>query len=329
MRTDKLLRIGVFYDGQLFYNISNFYNYEHERKSRIAIGGLQNYIRRKIAEYYTHDINMCQIVEAHYFRGRHSAQTADDKRQLFGDRQFDDILMSENIVTHYWPLRLTPLGGYEEKGIDVWLALEAYELAVLNKCDVVVLLVMDGDYVPLVRKIQALGIQVVLLYWEYAYQNKYNELKETKVSSKLLRAVSHSISVSEEIDKSPKENLINQLFVRSFDERDGFYEKNGGMYYPESKPVFASVLPNFSATEYSEGAEIPVEESVILSLKNGYGFIRDDAVGNVFFHHSNLENADFDALEVDMEVRYTKVQEADKRYNAKQVWIKWKDFEFD
>ncbi|MDR2105005.1 MAG: NYN domain-containing protein, partial [Deferribacteraceae bacterium] len=151
MRTDKLLRIGVFYDGQLFYNISNFYNYEHERKSRIAIGGLQSYIRRKIAEYYSHDINMCQIVEAHYFRGRHSAQIADDKRQLFGDRQFDDILMSENIVTHYWPLRLTPLGGYEEKGIDVWLALEAYELAVLNKCDVVVLLVMDGDYVPLVR----------------------------------------------------------------------------------------------------------------------------------------------------------------------------------
>jgi uncharacterized LabA/DUF88 family protein/cold shock CspA family protein len=269
---------------------------------------------------------MCQIVEAHYFRGRHSAQTADDKRQLFGDRQFDDILMSENIVTHYWPLRLTPLGGYEEKGIDVWLALEAYELAVLNKCDVVVLLVMDGDYVPLVRKIQALGIQVVLLYWEYAYQNKYNELKETKVSSKLLRAVSHSIAVSDEIDKLPKESLINQLFVRSLDDRDD--EKPLGSDYADEKPIYGTNAAGFPATEYAEGL-LPVEESVILSLKSGYGFIRDDAVGNVFFHHSNLENADFDALEVDMHVKYTKFQEADRRYNAKQVWVKWKDFQFD
>jgi uncharacterized LabA/DUF88 family protein/cold shock CspA family protein len=270
---------------------------------------------------------MCQIVEAHYFRGRHSAQIADDKRQLFGDRQFDDILMSENIVTHYWPLRLTPLGSYEEKGIDVWLALEAYELAVLNKCDVVVLLVMDGDYVPLVRKIQALGIQVVLLYWEYAYQNKFNELKETKISSKLLRAVSHSISVSDEIDRTPKEGYINQLFVRSLDDRD-IFEKLSGADYAEEKAAYSVEISNFSAAEFVE-AGLPIEESVILSLKSGYGFIRNDAVGNVFFHHSNLENADFDALEVDMQVRYTKVQEADRRYNAKQVWVKWKDFQFD
>jgi uncharacterized LabA/DUF88 family protein/cold shock CspA family protein len=323
MRTDKLLRIGVFYDGQLFYNISNFYNYEHERKSRIAIGGLQNYIRRKISEYYSHDINMCQIVEAHYFRGRHSAQTADDKRQLFGDRQFDDILMSENIVTHYWPLRLTPLGGYEEKGIDVWLALEAYELAVLNKCDVVVLLVMDGDYVPLVRKIQALGIQVVLLFWEYAYQNKYNELKETKVSSKLLRAVSHSISVSDEIDKNPKENGINQLFVRSPD--DNFYEKSAAEYPSEVKGNGITNFAAVDATGIKEG--LPTEESLILSLKNGYGFIRDESVGNVFFHHSSLENAEFDSLEVDMPVKYTKFQEIDRRYNARQVWVKWDDWQ--
>jgi cold shock CspA family protein len=181
--------------------------------------------------------------------------------------------------------------------------------------------------VPLVRKIQALGIQVVLLYWEYAYQNKFNELKETKIASKLLRAVSHAISVSDEIDKTPKESYINQLFVRSLDDRE-FFKKFTGTDYPEEKASYAEIS-NFSAVEFVETGGLPIEESVILSLKNGYGFIRDDAVGNVFFHYSNLENADFDALEVDMQVKYTKVQEADRRYNAKQVWVKWKDFQFD
>ncbi|MDR2400454.1 MAG: NYN domain-containing protein [Deferribacteraceae bacterium] len=246
---------------------------------------------------------MCQIVEAHYFRGRHSAIVAEDKRQLFGDRQIDDILMSENIVTHYWSLRQTHLGGYEEKGIDVWLALEAYELAVLNKCDVVVLIVMDGDFVPLVRKIQALGIQVTLLYWEYSYQNKFEELKDTRVAVKLLRAVSHSICVSDEINNQGSDPIVNQLFVRQYDYENGNHE----IPLAEAKTIEGG------AAVQADG--LPIETSTILSLKSGYGFIRNETGGNVFFHHSDLQNAEFDNLETNMPVRYTKMQ-ADGRYNA-------------
>jgi uncharacterized LabA/DUF88 family protein/cold shock CspA family protein len=299
MNAGKLLRIGVFYDGQLFFNISNYYNYEHDRKSRISIGGLQQFIRRKISSYYSHDFNMCQIVDAHYFRGRHSAQMAEERRQLLGERIFDDILMNENIVTHYWSLRMTSNGGFEEKGIDVWLALEAYELAVLRKCDVVVLVVMDGDYLPLVRKIQALGIQVVLLYWEYEYQNKFGEQKETRVSNKLLRAVSYAISVSDEISSNKDDNLVNQLFVKNSEE-----------------PIKEQPLDDI------------MEESVIFSIKGGYGFIKDESVGNIFFHYTSLENCGIDDLEVDMRVRYIKVPVDNPigsghghRYTAKHVWV--------
>ncbi len=42
------------------------------------------------------------------------------------------FLMSEGVTTHYLPLR--NFGGRrEEKGIDVWLALEAFELAIYKK----------------------------------------------------------------------------------------------------------------------------------------------------------------------------------------------------
>ncbi len=36
----KLTRIGIFYDGNFFFHVSNYYQYHHERRSRISIGGL-------------------------------------------------------------------------------------------------------------------------------------------------------------------------------------------------------------------------------------------------------------------------------------------------
>jgi uncharacterized LabA/DUF88 family protein len=52
-----------------------------------------------------------------------------------------------------------------EKGIDVWLALEAYDLAVHKRFDVLVLFAGDQDFVPLVRKVNGLGTRVMLIAW--------------------------------------------------------------------------------------------------------------------------------------------------------------------
>ncbi|HEY0111437.1 MAG TPA: cold-shock protein, partial [Fibrella sp.] len=128
-RRTKLTRIGVFYDGNYFLHVSNYYNYSHERRSRISISGLHAFIRSQVADSEDTDKNLCQIVDAHYFRGRLNAHEASQRgNQLFYDRLFDDILMSEGVVTHYLPVK-TYQGYRQEKGIDVWLALETYELA--------------------------------------------------------------------------------------------------------------------------------------------------------------------------------------------------------
>lgn len=34
---DRLIRIGIFYDGNFFSVVSNYYNYHHPRKARISI----------------------------------------------------------------------------------------------------------------------------------------------------------------------------------------------------------------------------------------------------------------------------------------------------
>jgi hypothetical protein len=160
----KLTRIGVFYDGNYFFHVSNYYQYQHARKARISIDGLHEFIRHQVSEAEGEDVKYCQIVDAHYFRGRPRAQEAEARGLLLRERQFDDILMREGVITHY-----LPLGPDGEKGIDVWLALETYELAIYKRFDVIVLIACDGDFLPLVRKLNALGARVMLLGWGFSY----------------------------------------------------------------------------------------------------------------------------------------------------------------
>ncbi|MDR2936642.1 MAG: NYN domain-containing protein, partial [Rikenellaceae bacterium] len=163
MSTEKNLKIGVFYDGNFLLHASNYYNYIHLQKSRLSIGGLHHFIRQRFSEAEGVPVKQCRIAEAHYFRGRLNAAEASQRgNQLYNDRVFDDILMSEGIQSHYLPLR-NLLGRKEERGVDVWLSLEVFELCMLRKLDVVALIISDTDYVPLLRKLSSIGVRVMLL----------------------------------------------------------------------------------------------------------------------------------------------------------------------
>jgi len=287
-----VLRIGIFYDGYYFYKISNYYKYEHERKSRISISGLHEFIRSEVAKLTQLDIRRCQIIDAHYFKGRSSARDLGEKVQ--SERIFEDILMRENIVSHYLPIRYTENFGAQEKGIDVWLALEAYELAIYKHFDILVLIAGDGDYVPLVRKLHTLGTQVMLICWDFSYHNENGDIVETKTSRHLLSEVFFPIQMHQRIEQNNSE-YIRELFV------------------PERPP---ELVFNFSPTSVQDGSEIaPAEEftSIIYSINpNGFGFIKDDERNNIFFHYSRLTNCDFAELKYGMAVKYS-VEEDEER----------------
>ncbi len=74
-------------------------------------------------------------------------------------------------MMHHLPLSRTGKGNKKkEKGVDVLFALEAYERALQNQFDVVVLIAADGDYIPLVRKLHALGTRVMVLGWDLEHE---------------------------------------------------------------------------------------------------------------------------------------------------------------
>ncbi|MBV6439264.1 MAG: NYN domain-containing protein [Haliscomenobacteraceae bacterium CHB4] len=279
-----LTRIGVFYDGNYFLHVSNYYAYHHERRNRLSIAGLHEFVRHRIAEEEGKDFHHCQIVDAHYFRGRLSAQEASaEGNRLFYDRLFDDILMMEGVTTHYLPVRTTFMGYRQERGIDVWMALEAFELALHKKFDVVVLIASDSDFVPLVRKLHTLGVRVMLMAWDYEYFDEEGRRRSTVTSQYLWEEVTYPVAMEKFIDKDSDEHFsVNRLFV-------------------ERKKV----PTNGSGEEPVEVEEGEVKTSTIFSLKDGYGFISYPQTNNLFFHFSFLVDTDFNDLREGDMVEFT------------------------
>ena len=273
----QLLRIGVFYDGNYFFHVSNYYNYAHAIRRRISIDGLHHFIREYLASQEKTDARYCRIIDAHYFRGRLNSYEAEQANRLFAERVFEDILIGEGVVTHYMPLR-TFDGRREEKGIDTWMALEAFELAIHKKFDVVVLIACDGDYVPLVRKLNTLGARVMILGWDFEYTDDRNgQLRTTVTSADLLREATYPVPMHALIDdtKNWKRLNIDTLFVPKDDDA-------------ESRPPGRA------------GAR---EQSHILTLKEGYGFISKPP-NNLFFHWSDVVGVDFNDLHLEDRVEY-------------------------
>jgi cold shock CspA family protein/uncharacterized LabA/DUF88 family protein len=301
----EVLRIGIFYDGYYFYKISNYYKYEHEKKSRISISGLHEFIRNEIASLTNMDMRKCQIIDAHYFKGRSLAKDMGEKVQ--SERVFEDILMRENIVSHYLPLRYAGEGTIgQEKGIDVWLALEAYELAIYKHFDILVLIAGDGDYVPLVRKLHTLGTQVMLICWDFSYHNENGDVVETKTSRQLLSEVYYPVQMCQRIDQNNNEHL-KDLFVT---ERPQEWAFNFNQKTASSASADASALTDAAAitdkqheTSSSQGAGAEYVSTIFSVDPKGFGFIKDEERNNIFFHYSRLTNCDFSELRAGMRVR--------------------------
>lgn len=221
MTDSKLTRIGIFYDGSYFAHVSDYYLHHHERHARISIQGMHELIRDEVSKREGADIRRCQVVEAHYFRGRFSADDArrhdagrpDSDSTLYRERKFEDALIKAGVTPHFLPVFASDDGRPpREKGIDVWLALEAFDLAHRKQLNVIVLVTGDGDYVPLVRKLHALGARVMVTAWDLGSGDRGGT---TRAAQALIDAVTHPVMMTSIIDDRARrtDTLVENLFV--------------------------------------------------------------------------------------------------------------------
>lgn len=291
-----MIKIGVFYDGNFLLHSSNYYNYVHSEKRRLSITGFHKFIHNHVAEILAVDSDKCRITQAHYFRGRlNASEAASRDNQLYNDRVFDDILMSEGIHTHYLPLRNVQ-GKKEERGIDVWLSLEVYEKALRKEIDIAVLIIADTDYTPMLRKVLSTGIPVMVIGWEFDYVAENGQYMVTRTSHELMNLATYPIAMQNVIEQGLADNdpIINNIFVPA----------DGG----------SSSHSSGSAASVPTGE---IENSEILSLKSGFGFIKYPN-NNLFFHSLDVIG-NFGELEVGDEVEFTIEKNAQGQDVAKNV----------
>lgn len=318
--SDRMTKIGVYYDGNYFLHVSNYYNYDHGRKRRLSITGLHRFIMTEVAKAENTSPDLCRIVDAHYFRGRLSAQEAFQRGQvIYWDRVFDDILMSAGVSTHYSAIKSTG-GRREDKGLDVSLALEAYDQAIHRKLDLVVLIAGDGDYVPLVRKLNALGTRVMVLFWDFEFTSDSGSTMITRSSQDLLDESSYPVPMHDIINGQMKRapDLIDGLFVANnpqSDRRQHHPDFKGGDNNNEP-PVAINKEVVLETPMEGEIGEMMI--SSVLSLKNGYGFIKYPP-NNLFFHYTTVKNIDFNDLLIGDQVEFCLAHNSDGQLIATDV----------
>ncbi|GAA0589873.1 hypothetical protein GCM10010174_00980 [Kutzneria viridogrisea] len=141
------MRIGVFYDGTWFAHVSEYFATAHPQGSPIALEGLHDALRWRAHTSSGQPLADCQVSEAHYVRGRRAAPSP----------AFDAVLANAGVLRHDLELY-----HGREKGVDVYLALEAWDRATTAPLDQVVLITGDADFVPLVRRLTGRGIAVLV-----------------------------------------------------------------------------------------------------------------------------------------------------------------------
>lgn len=233
------LRVGLYYDGGFYSKVSDYYRYNHGLRSRLSIAGVQRFVRSSLAEAEGIDSRLVNVVDVRYFRGRASLRQirdltrgndGDDEasgRRFFSrlenERSFEDVLVRAGVTVHNLPLAQTG-DDIHEKGIDVWLALEIFEMAMTGRLDVVVLFAGDADYLPLVRKLHALGVRVMLLGFDFDFEKPDGRRGLTRTSADLYNEASYPVRVSLLVeqwhqdclvgaDKTPTHALVRDLFL--------------------------------------------------------------------------------------------------------------------
>jgi hypothetical protein len=104
-----------------------------------------------------------------------------------------------------------PRNRYGEKGVDIELGLEMLTAGITRRIDIAVLVATDGDFVPLARRLKALGIPVVLLGFHLPHARP----KPICLSCQLTDAVSWALPMQDIIDHplDADRSLVEQLFL--------------------------------------------------------------------------------------------------------------------
>lgn len=166
-------RAHIFYDGSYFAKVSEF----SARLTGYPIShtGLVEVILEFLSKNFGESCYF-EVTKRWWVRGVLGPKTTNASRKLL-ERSHAEKFVTANIVRAL-PLLLPmneAVSPPVEKGVDVALALTAYEQAVKKEMEVAVLFTGDSDFVPLIEKLLGEKVRTVVVGLE-ARQNDQSEL---------------------------------------------------------------------------------------------------------------------------------------------------------
>ena len=214
------VRIMAFYDGSFFMQGQIYFRYK-EQRGWLSLRALHTLLEKYVAEKTGSPMEVTKVVEAHYYDGRATTNVA-DAAHLERERDFEMALIGAGIVPHYLPLSEKPRTGpdqaYElaQKGVDVQLALDVLDFAHEDRFDVAALVTGDGDFIPLVRKITAIGKHALIAYFDFEQWTDPRKMAHhaTHASKALLDAASYALNLNALVQDAAWESETKTLFFQ-------------------------------------------------------------------------------------------------------------------
>lgn len=300
MTVGEITRVALFIDGGYWSAVRSFQRQHANRPGPNSLERLLEYVQAKVSELEGRNGNPCLICETHYFRGYLGTNTLEAQDRLRQQSRLLDELLQLGIEPHFLPM----LNGMKEKGVDVALALEAYAAVAERGVELVFMVASDGDYVPLIRALKRKGGRVVLLVWDFEYDDTLGRHRVSRTSAALAREAWRLVQVDH----------YRELRADDTDSAEATEAERA----QSSQDTEASLDSCVEPIDGEEDEGIDITEDLLSGLDGrgtrtgrieslhdeSFGFIRDHVLPDRtwFFHRNGLNGVAYEDLSVGTEV---------------------------
>jgi uncharacterized LabA/DUF88 family protein len=150
-----------------------------------------------------------KVVYSAWYQGLFTTAKADEKKLKLDRNRYHDM-MHAGIETKFFPMSQTQ----GEKGIDVAMATDIFQIGMDGIKDVAVLITGDGDFVPLVRALMKKGIVVVVAYFGYE-ENGRKSFANQRLKESCNYGVDINSLESDREFKSQFKSLFNEFKIET------------------------------------------------------------------------------------------------------------------
>ncbi len=204
-----LKNIAIFFDACYFQIASRYYALDKDHSADLSVSGFQNFVVHEVAAREHLPPHRLQVSCARAFAGSVVRGTKNALNRLEREWVQESAWIDAGVV----PVSVPRSKGYEEKGVDITIAIHAMEVASSGGCDIFAIVTGDADFIPLIHKIKSMGVRVMVLSWKSDYK-KDRENMPTHVPVALHRSATYSVMFSDVIKSPSRKNtdIVKGLF---------------------------------------------------------------------------------------------------------------------